>query len=412
MSANSEQDTPRFGVQVSKATALGRLLLFPSLAVAIGFLLVAGVANANDPLLSELEAAEAEMMERLEEAQQLEEEALRRVAEGEAAEQAEKAAARKAIEDKKAAEARARARKLHQQIAEEEDLEDVMALREERNEAAIQREFLGAHDTDGVFEEVLILTDPRSSPETPKIRDLPRSIFEESKVTIPAQEWGNRKKLSVIKLVLDADRDGNPEVVRYLDAKTLELIHQQVDRNYDGNLDAESDMDGGAIVSLTIDSNDDGRPDTWEEYARGRMVKNEIDRDYDGVVDAFYHYEGNFLSRERHDANNDGKVDLIIVYREGHRDKAEEDRDRDGRSDTWTRYGIVQGLETVIRIERDQKGRGYADTFESFEAHEGKAVISRREEDIDGDGEVDMVSIYRLGKLVRREILKPEVIAL
>ncbi len=107
-----------------------------------------------------------------------------------------------------------------------------------------------------------------------------------------------------------------------------------------------------------------------------------------------------------------GKIDLTIVYREGHRFKADEDRNRDGRMDAWTFYGLVGGFETVIRIELDQKGRGYADTFETFEAQDGKAVLARREEDIDGDGEIDMISIYRLGKLVRREILKPEVVAL
>ena len=33
-------------------------------------------------------------------------------------------------------------------------------------------------------------------------------------------------------------------------------------------------------------------------------------------------------------------------------------------------------------------------------------------EDLDGDGSIDLVSIYRAGKLVRREILKPEVVPL
>ncbi|MEM7392181.1 MAG: hypothetical protein AAF492_07505, partial [Verrucomicrobiota bacterium] len=32
-----------------------------------------------------------------------------------------------------------------------------------------------------------------------------------------------------------------------------------------------------------------------------------------------------------------------------------EDTDRDGRADTWTRYGFVNGRETVVRIEVDKQ---------------------------------------------------------
>ena len=66
----------------------------------------------------------------------------------------------------------------------------------------------------------------------------------------------------------------------------------------------------------------------------------------------------------------------------------------------------------IYRIERDKRGRGYADTFESFEPLEGRSVLARREEDVNGDGKVDLISIYRSGKLVRREIINPEVVQL
>ena len=50
------------------------------------------------------------------------------------------------------------------------------------------------------------------------------------------------------------------------------------------------------------------------------------------------------------------------------------------------------------------------DTFETFEARDGKAVLKKREEDLNGDGEIDVTSLYRNGKLYRREILDPDLV--
>ena len=68
------------------------------------------------------------------------------------------------------------------------------------------------------------------------------------------------------------------------------------------------------------------------------------------------------------------------------------------------------GRSGVSRIEKDAKGRGYADTFEIYEAVDGEAVLAKRDEDLDGDGEIDVTSFYREGKLVRREIMTPELV--
>ena len=79
--------------------------------------------------------------------------------------------------------------------------------------------------------------------------------------------------------------------------------------------------------------------------------------------------------------------------------------------DTWTTFIVVNGIELVSRIERDSKGRGSADTFEFFETRDGKAIISRRDEDVNGDGEIDIVSRFLNGKLIRREISDPKLIS-
>ena len=47
--------------------------------------------------------------------------------------------------------------------------------------------------------------------------------------------------------------------------------------------------------------------------------------------------------------------------------------------------------------------------FETFIADGDKAQLARREEDVDGDGQADIISIYRDGRLVRRELASPDL---
>lgn len=366
-----------------------------------------------DESLSDLEAAEADLLRELEQAQRRESEIERREAEREAVRARRLAEKQKRIADENQARLRSKEEALQTQIAREVELQDEMLRRRERNETAQTRDLLGAHadpNADGFRGE----TTAHMAPEEPELRDLPRAIFVEKSITIGPRTPGfeNEQKRKLTKLTLDADRDGKPEVIRFLDRKTDTIVRQETDRDYDGKIDDVLRFERGRLSARELDTNRDGRPDIKEKYAKGRQVERTLDRDYDGVVDAFYEFEGKYLARERHDADNNGEIDLTIVYQKGRRATAEEDTDRDGRSDTWIRYGLVDGRETVVHIETDKSGRGFADTFESFEANAGKAVLARREEDLDGDGEIDIVSIYKLGKLVRREILKPEVVKL
>lgn len=370
-------------------------------------------AVGNEARPSELAQAESELLRQLEEAQRLEVEAALREAEEQAAHARQVERERRERADQEAAERRRRQAGLRRQIDSEFELQSEMFERKQRNDSATSRDLLGAHALLAPAAQRARST-ARLAPEVPEIRDLPRTIFSEKSVTIPAHSrgFGNDQQLRLTRLVLDADGDGVPEVVRYVDPETDAWVRQEEDRNYDGTMDAFFRFERGRLVERELDSNDNGRPDIWEQYAAGRMVARTLDRDDDGVVDAFYEYAGRYLARERHDADNDGEIDLVIRYREGRRVESEEDTDRDGRTDTWTRYGLADGLETVTQIESDKAGRGFADTFESFETRGGKAILARREEDLDGDGSIDMVSIYRAGKLVRREILKPEVVPL
>jgi len=254
--------------------------------------------------------------------------------------------------------------------------------------------------------------DPRTAPSAPRDRDLPRAIFEKELLIISEGTWGNEDPLDVIRLNLDADRDGKPEQVRYIERRSGKIVRKEQDRDYDGTLDVWQDYEEGQLVARVIDSDGDGRPDTWEQYADGRMTSRAIDRDNDDVKDAFYRYRGDSLVEERHDSDNDGRIDRRVSYEQRRRTRAEEDRDRDGRMDTWTTYRVVNGDEVVARVERDTKGGGKPDVFETYDTQSGKAVLSKREEDVNGDGTIDVTSIYEKGKLVRREITDPSLVPL
>lgn len=253
-------------------------------------------------------------------------------------------------------------------------------------------------------------TNPRIAARTPIPRDLPVAIFDEEKVEVPEDEWGNNKRMTLLRRVLDADGDGKPEIERFIDPKSDLMVRQIEDRNYDGVQDAWSDFEWGAVSARVLDTNDDGNPDTWETYADGRMTHREVDREDDGVRDAFYFYEGDDLTKEMHDTNNDGKIDRVIRFQARRRIRSEEDHDHDGRMDVWTIFSVDTVQELATRIDSDTKQRGFPDTFEHFEIVNGQAVLVRREQDMTGNREIDIVSIYQQGKLVRREIADPALL--
>lgn len=255
-------------------------------------------------------------------------------------------------------------------------------------------------------------TDPRIAGRAPKDRVLPDEIFDRSKEEIQPGTWNNKEPLRVIRLVLDADADGKPELIRFIDRDQGALIRQEADRNYDGILDSWHEYDAGTLTTRVLDENDDGNPEVFETYRDGRVSLRELDRDDDGVRDVFYRYRGDSLVEERHDADNDGTIDLVMIYEKRLRVRTEEDTDRDGRMDLWTRYTNDGQIERVGQIERDTKGGGFADTFEIFESQGNKSVLLRREQDLNGDGEIDVVSFYVGGKLRRRQIRDADLVPL
>src|SRR6185436_7823531 len=95
--------------------------------------------------------------------------------------------------------------------------------------------------------------DPRIAPTAPEERELPLEIFNQAKVTIAAGTWNNPRALEVTRYSLDADQDGKPEQIRYYDRETNALLRVELDRDYNGKLDAWQDYENGALVRRTLD---------------------------------------------------------------------------------------------------------------------------------------------------------------
>ena len=103
--------------------------------------------------------------------------------------------------------------------------------------------------------------DPRTAPMPPEPRPLPREIFDIERVEIPANHWGGQQHpaYDAERLTLDADGDGNPELVRWIDRVSGELLREEADRNYDGKIDAWTIYRGGEPHLRRLDQASDKR---------------------------------------------------------------------------------------------------------------------------------------------------------
>lgn len=152
-----------------------------------------------------------------------------------------------------------------------------------------------------------------------------------------------------IRLVLicreaDLNADGTKDVVRYYNDEGRPL-REEADRNFDGQMDEISYFEDGRVVRQETDTNYDGRvdtkifyegrqpiraerdmtgrstptdwrPDRWEYFENGRMVRMGTDLDGDGRVDRWdrdeayrRQLEREQIERERQEAVDDGYIE-------------------------------------------------------------------------------------------------------
>jgi antitoxin component YwqK of YwqJK toxin-antitoxin module len=284
----------------------------------------------------------------------------------------------------------------------EREIEDELRRQEELLEQiSKQEELQKSIDAEAKELENAEPADPLAAPAAPAERKLPDSIFDRS-------ERKEGRKALLLK-TLDADRDGRPEIEIAYDQKSGTQLWRKEDTDYDGAFDVENSYDErGQVQSRSEDANRDGKPDRWTTYQEGVAASAEVDRDGDGVRDGFYTYRNGWRALEEHDTNNDGKIDRRVEYADHRRSLEIEDRDLDGKLETHTFYGPG---DLPIRAEIDRDGNGTPEVWEFYEGNAATQVaLARKEEDVNGDGKVDVTSIYKNGKLVRKEVNDPSLV--
>jgi hypothetical protein len=142
----------------------------------------------------------------------------------------------------------------------------------------------------------------------------------------------------------------------------------EVDLDGDGRADLYNYYrqleDGGRLLlRKELDLNRDGRIDVWSFYTEtGAMDREEMDGDYDGNVDWIDHYQGDKRVMSEIDTSNTGRFDLFKYYEGDHIRRKERDTNGDGKIDHWE-YFDDKG-ENVIKVGWDIDGDGQMDVRE------------------------------------------------
>ncbi len=112
---------------------------------------------------------------------------------------------------------------------------------------------------------------------------------------------------------IDLDGDGQPDIYNYyrqLDAEGRLLLRKEMDLNKDGRIDVWSFFtDTGALERENMDGDFDGNVDWVDHYQGGKRVMSEIDTQNSGRFDLFKYYESGHIRRKERDTSGDGQVD-------------------------------------------------------------------------------------------------------
>jgi hypothetical protein len=132
------------------------------------------------------------------------------------------------------------------------------------------------------------------------------------------------------------------------------LLCREVDTNLDGVKDVFRLYDDkGESKSELVDSDYDGRIDTWVSFSYGRISKVEVDTNRDAKPDETRYYVRGKLSRIQRDTNQDGKADVWEIYSEGRLHRMGEDLDHDGHVDRWNRDEVL--ARQLAEKEREEE---------------------------------------------------------
>ncbi len=144
-------------------------------------------------------------------------------------------------------------------------------------------------------------------------------------------------------LVVEVDLDGDDQPDIY---------------NYYRKLEGE----GRLLLRKEMDLNQDNRIDVWSFFTEtGDLEREEMDGDFDGNIDWIDHYQGGKRVMSEIDTQNAGRFDLFKYYEQGTIRRKERDTTSDGQVDHWE-YFDEKG--NVVKVGWDIDGDGQMDVRE------------------------------------------------
>lgn len=148
--------------------------------------------------------------------------------------------------------------------------------------------------------------------------------------------FGDRVRLIMICRESDLNADGRKDVIRYYD-------------------------DDGASVREDADRNFDGRIDMTTAYQDGRIVLRELDDNHDGKLDAKIYYDHEKPTRAERDlsgrsSENAWKPDRWEYYVDGRLVRMGTDLDGDSRVDRWDRLSQEDAKQAAAPEEPSKDG--------------------------------------------------------
>ncbi len=117
----------------------------------------------------------------------------------------------------------------------------------------------------------------------------------------------------LVQQPVDVDGDQKADVYNYYRQRSKDgrvLVCKEVDLNLDGKIDVRAWFDdSGNLQREEMDGDFDDQVDWIDHYAGGQRVLSEIDTGYNGSMDLFKYYEHGKLRRKERDSEGDGRVD-------------------------------------------------------------------------------------------------------
>ena len=126
---------------------------------------------------------------------------------------------------------------------------------------------------------------------------------------VPNEKGSNDLLISV--KMMDLNHDSKIDVWRYFNEETGAVVKEELDLDFDGNVDRTDYFIGGVVRRSEFDFQFDEKPDTIKSYDEsGQVIAIELDQNGDGIIDYWEYYKNGVIEKIEKDTDKDGKPDV------------------------------------------------------------------------------------------------------